>query len=115
MAKPISREFIVLPAASVVVCFKSETFDCVVVDPNVTGGREVFLTPTEPTNFHDAELVRCTDEINRVLGGVLAKDRNHDRHLSMLLTDRGPMLAWVESGADKDDSAAMARALNIEN
>jgi hypothetical protein len=98
-----------------VVCHASEKYTCVVVDVKVTGGVRAFLTANEPTVAHDADLIRCTDEINRSLSAVMKKKRKDDRSLSILLTDRGPFLAWVQCGVDKDDPAALARALRIEN
>jgi hypothetical protein len=114
MAAATKREYTVTDTGTV-VCFASEKFDCVVVDPKVTGGLHAFLTANELTDSHDAELARCTDEINRILGKATAKNHDHGRHLSILLTDRGPMLAWVVPGVDKDEPAALARALRIEN
>jgi hypothetical protein len=45
MAAATKREYTVTDTGTV-VCFASEKFDCVVVDPKVTGGLHAFLTPT---------------------------------------------------------------------
>jgi hypothetical protein len=112
--KPASRDWTSTEGGSV-VCFKSSKNNCVVVDAKVTGGMDAFLTANEETDAHDADLIRCTEEINRVLREAMTKKREDDRHLSILLTDRGPFLAWVRGGIDKDDQAALSRALRIEN
>jgi hypothetical protein len=114
MAAPTKRDWTVTDTGTV-VCFASDASNCVVVDTKVTGGMRAFLTANEQTDSHDAELVRCTDEINRILGEAMATNRNDDRQLSILLTDRGPFLAWVRCGVDKQEPAALARALRIED
>jgi len=98
-----------------IVCYKSAHSNCVVVDTKVTGGANAFLTAREATGAHDADLMACTDEINRLLSEAMKKKQDDDsQHLSILLTDRGPFLAWVHGGVE-DDSAAVDRALKIEN
>ncbi|MGW0553649.1 hypothetical protein ACWDZ6_05520 [Streptomyces sp. NPDC002926] len=117
MARPTKREYY-MTKDGVIVCFKSENYDCVVVDRNSRGRRDAFLTPRELTSFHDEALAGCTREINRILDEVVAKGHHngHEDHkeLRILLTDQGPLLAWAQPTIDKDDPDSVARALKIE-
>jgi hypothetical protein len=112
---PTTRDYTVSDGGTI-VCYASEKYNCVVVDTKITGGVNAFLVANEESDGHDADLMRCTDEINRVLREAMTKKREDERHLSILLTDRGPFLAWVRGGYGRDsDPAALARALRIEN
>ena len=109
MAAPKKREWTTTDEGTV-VCFASETYDCVVVD----AGRGPFLMAGELTDFHDAQISRCTKEINGLLGELVAGRKDPRQELSILLTEDGPMLAWVRcSMMDKSDGDAVRRALHI--
>ncbi|MGW0553648.1 hypothetical protein ACWDZ6_05515 [Streptomyces sp. NPDC002926] len=117
MARPTKREWTSTKNGTV-VCFKSENYDCFVIDRNSRGRRDAFLTPRELTSFHDEALAGCTREINRILDEVVAKGHHngHEDHkeLCILLTDRGPLLAWVQHAIDKDDPDSVAQTLKVE-
>ena len=88
------------------VCYKSEINDCTFIDK--------LVTVTEPTPSHDEELARATDEINAILRKVLEKRRLDKRHLCLLTTHKGPLLAWTFHGIDiDDDEEAFERALKL--
>ncbi|MCJ1679709.1 hypothetical protein MTF65_20660 [Streptomyces sp. APSN-46.1] len=118
MARPVEREFTVTDKGTI-VCFKSSTYDCVVVDANSRGRASAFLTTRAPTDSHDEDLAHCTREINRILDEASVKRAHHGpdgdghRELAILITDRGPLLAWVRHAVDKDDPDAVAQALGI--
>ncbi len=59
------------------------------------------------SSFHDAQLARCTKEINRILDKVKRNNKNEKRELAILRTSGGLFLAWTEYGAvgPYDDNA----------
>lgn len=88
--------------ADQIICFPSNTNRCVPVKPPkkvngkiVSGG---FHSPSGKPDFHDEALRKATQAINEILISV-AKSRPHAQstcgHLHLLLTEKGPMLAWV--------------------
>jgi hypothetical protein len=51
------------------------------------------------SSFHDAQLARCTKEVNRILDKVKRNNKNPKRELAILRTSGGLFLAWTEYGA----------------
>ena len=91
-----------------VVCFKSETFDCVVAD--------ALVTVVELTQAHDEDLARVTEEINKILAAVRAKNKYKKRHLSFLITHKGPFLAWTQEGVRREsDEKEVENALKLNS
>jgi hypothetical protein len=113
-ATPKKREWTTTDDGTV-VCFSSETYDCVVVDSAGLGGRDPFLAVTALSDSHDAVLQRSTAEINRVLREAAGSRKDPRRELSILLTEDGPILAWVAITVDKSDRDAVAKALRIDS
>jgi len=79
------------------------------------------LLEAEPSGFHDARLIEATNQINQILEGIPADSRG--RTLSLLHTNSGSLLAWVDHNAvappdgvrpDADD-ATIARALRLKS
>jgi hypothetical protein len=96
MAKPTKREWTVTDNGTV-VCFKSETYDCVVADG--------LTAVAQLTAAHDKDLARATEKINKILAGVRADNKYNKQHLCFLITHKGPLLAWTQEGvrgADKE-------------
>ncbi len=91
-----------------IVCYKSDINDCTVIDDKLA-------TVSVLTSAHDEELAVATREINTILDGLLSKKHYDKRHLCLLNTHKGPLLAWTFEGTtseagDKDVEAA----LNLE-
>lgn len=70
----------------------------------------------KPSDFHDAQLVDASAQINKILDNI--KPDPHGRKLSFLATNMGAMLAWVRhdivpspggvTSANSDDEIAEA-------
>lgn len=89
--------FITIGGKRQLICFPSNSETCFVVGlpGELTGG---FFSPGEGGDFHDKALQAASAEINTILENVARP--HHDSSLHLLLTERGPMLAWVEGKVD---------------
>lgn len=66
------------------------------------------LSKAQESEFHDKQLVEATEQITKILDSL--KDEK-GRKLSLLATDAGMMLAWVEHGETvKGDGSEPVRA-----
>ncbi len=78
------------------------------------------LLQADPSGFHDSALIDATNKINQILEAIPADTRG--RALSLLHTDWGSLLAWVDhhSAAPADgvrpdaDEATIAKALRLK-
>jgi hypothetical protein len=68
------------------------------------------------TESHDAELRKCTKEINTILARIEKNSKKRNRQLAILTTPRGLMLAWTEYGAvgPYDDDSVIDKALGFK-
>ena len=84
---------------STVTCFPSDNTRCVVVRvPKAGAMADGFFSPKSASDFHDKGLQMATQQINEILAGAAKRsERSEEDHLHLLLTERGPMLAWVQS------------------
>lgn len=78
--------WIEIPGTDIVYCTQSVDFDCFPAD---------FLGVQRFTAFHDAELARCTTEMNAMLTKIRESNKDPNRHLSLLRTPNGLLLAWT--------------------
>jgi hypothetical protein len=79
---------------STVTCFPSDNTRCIVVRvPKTEAMSAGFFSPKRDSDFHDKGLQQATKKINEILASV--SKRSKEEHLHLLLTERGPMLAWV--------------------
>ncbi len=86
-------------------CFPSNITRCVVIrqpKPVTSGG---FVSPSKTTSFHDDILVKCTRAINAVISEVMDEidEDAPSKSLHILITDDGPMLAWLDTHIIDDD------------
>ena len=89
------------------VCYSSKNHNCSILG--------LLATPTQLTSAYDEDLARATQEINAVLGRILAKRRYDKRHLSLVITHKGPLLAWTFDGiGNHDDETRVESALSLE-
>jgi hypothetical protein len=89
-----------------IVCYPSDNANCIVVSTPQPGSAATgFLSPPEPTPFHDQLLVDATREINGVLTKLAQQVEQDPRRgsLHLILVPDGPMLAWVNSMATPVD------------
>jgi hypothetical protein len=108
MAKPKTRDWTVTDDGTV-VCYASEKSHCVVTDSN-----SAFATVSELTVAHDEDLAQATKEINRILAAVIKKKKRNKRHLCILVTHKGPLLAWTKEGVTNDsDEKEVEKALKL--
>ena len=72
------------------------------------------FTGADLSDFHDAELKQCTNEINALLTAVQKK--NPSRELCILRTPKGPFLAWtIHDGVGSSASEAkIIKALGLK-
>ena len=79
------------------------------------------LLEADPSGFHDANLIEATRKIREILEGIPADPRG--RTLSLVHTNFGSLLAWVDHNAiapaegvrpDADD-ATIAKALRLKD
>ena len=81
-----------------IVCFPSFDPNCIVVvkpsksDVKSTG----FLSPGEPTGYHDRNLMNVTAKINEILAEAIDNHDPSDGKLHVVTLPEGPMLAWVK-------------------
>lgn len=80
-------------------CYPSDTVDCIVITtpPTEVEGQKGFVTLGSATDFHDGVLTKATAEINRILRNALQECDDRDKAIYILLTARGPLLAWVSA------------------
>ena len=98
-------------SGGLVICYPGGA-NCLVI--SAKGDPDPFVEPTIKQAFQDDSLSSATKEINRLLRE--ARDqREGDDCLSILVTDRGFVLAWVTCVDDLDDSksGALADALGL--
>ncbi len=77
------------------------------------------LLQAAPSGFHPQQLIDVTNKINQILDAIPADPRG--RTLSLLHTNDGSLLAWVDHKAaapadgvrPDDDEATVARALRL--
>jgi len=71
--------------------------------------------PSEPTDFHDAELMEATIRINEILKRVTDNNKDPNRKLSFIVFQDQPLLVWAEYGAVSpyDEEERVARALRL--
>ena len=117
MTKPRSKSFKIddtildhakmswLEANGKIYCFVDPADLCVIIR---------FAELKSLTPFHDAELARCTKEINAILNKVKRNNKSRNRDLSILKTEKGLLLAWVERGAHGPRDPGTAKALGIK-
>lgn len=81
-----------------IVCFPSFSPNCiVVVKPSKTDVKSTgFLSPGEPTGFHDRSLMNATARINEILAETIENHDGKDGNLHVITMPEGPMLAWVK-------------------
>ena len=78
------------------------------------------LLQAEPSGFHDAKLIEATNQINQILESIPADSRG--RTLSLLHTNDGSLLAWVDHNAEAPadgvrpdaDDATIAAAMRLK-
>ena len=78
------------------------------------------LLEAEPSGFYDAKLIEATRRLREVLEGIPPDPRG--RKLSLLHTNLGSLLAWVDHSATApvkgvtaaDDDATVAKALRLK-
>ena len=78
------------------------------------------LLQAEPSGFHDAALIDATNKINQILETIPADARG--RTISLLHTEWGSLLAWVDHNAiapadgvrPDADEATIAKALRLK-
>ena len=78
------------------------------------------LLEAEPSGFHDANLIEATRRLSEVLESIPPDPRG--RKLSLLHTNLGSLLAWVDHNATApvegvtadDDDATVAKALKLK-
>lgn len=79
------------------------------------------LLQAEPSGLHDARLIEATNQINQILEAIPADSRG--RALSLLHTNFGSLLAWVDHNAvapadgvrSNADDATLAQALRLKD
>jgi uncharacterized protein YegL len=87
-------------------CFPSNVNRCIVIrEPKKLGAVGGFVSPTlaRATSYHDDTLIGATSRINAVIDEVMKAAKSDARSLLLLVTDGGPMLAWVEQQVIDDD------------
>jgi hypothetical protein len=103
MAKPKCYDYVIDRNKGVIFCVVSTFGGCTA---NTT------LWSSARSNFHDAELQRATEEINKILDGVQSRNTESSRHLSFVNVHGRLMLVWTHRGvvgsADTDDKIATA-------
>ena len=72
-----------------------------------------FVEVESMSEFHDANLARCTKEINAIFGHLKRNNKRQKRGLAILKTDKGLFLAWVQHGAHGSHDPGAAKALGI--
>lgn len=82
-----------------IICYPSFSPNCKVVRLPQPGNLMAsgFLSVPESQPFHDEELQRASAEINKVVLGVLTKNKGNGRVLHVLLAKDGPMLVWTRA------------------
>src|SRR5260221_9543392 len=84
-----------------IICYPTFNPNCKVVRlPTGSNQNAGFLSPPEPTPFHDKVLIEATQAINKILLKV-AQDTKPDnrRSLHVYLANDGPMLIWADAMA----------------
>jgi len=86
-------------------CFPSNVNRCIVVRKPRPAVSEGFVSPTSTTttSFHDKDLVKATRKINAILDELVDSTDREERSLHILMTNEGPMLAWVDEHVIDDD------------
>ena len=74
------------------------------------------IAPKRATRAHDKTLMRCTKEINAILGKVRKGNSQKGTDLHLLRTPRGLLLVWAscDGVCSGDDPAAIDKALGIK-
>lgn len=91
-------------------CVESDVATCDIVN----------ILEAEESNFHDCNLVEATAAIKAILAKIPPDPQG--RHLSLLHTNMGQLLAWVQHGGTAvegavtadDDDATVAAALKLK-
>jgi hypothetical protein len=88
-------------------CFPSNVSRCIVIREPKKGLASVggFMSPsaTRTTSYHDSSLVEATERINKVLDDVMKAQKSDSKSLLLLLSDAGPMLAFIDMQVIDDD------------
>lgn len=93
------------PASLKVKCFKSSA------DTQIMGR---LVSAERLSSFHDAELARCTEEINKILERAERQHKNLNEELAFLRVPGGLFLAWTENAiSSEDDAEEINMALGI--
>ena len=88
-----------------IICYPSFTPNCIVVvkpsksDVDSSG----FVSPGEPTGYHDHGLVNATAKINEILAEVIDNHGRDDGGLHVIAMPDGPMFAWVKAMVVQSD------------
>ena len=94
-----------IPGTDIVYCTHSVDFDCFPAD---------FVEVQRVTSFHDAELARCTTEMNAMVTKLRESNKDPNRHLSLLRTPNGLLLAWTLSAVSpSSEEDEIEKALGI--
>jgi len=100
-----------LKEPNIVTCFQSSDDTQIMgKNPNSSLREARRLTP-----FHDAELARCTKEINAILAKVRKGNKDPNRELAFLRVPDGLFLAWTQHAiGSEDDATEINRVLGIK-
>jgi hypothetical protein len=90
-----------------VVCYASEKSHCVVV----SNSSSPFVMLEEATLAHDQDLAEVTSKINAILAPLVNKHQKGGRHLCLLNTPRGPLLAWTREGFTRENDEEVLRRI----
>lgn len=85
-------------------CFPSNANRCIVIRSPKPIGLGGFATMARQTSFHDNELAELTEQMNKSINRVMdVESRREGRALHILITDTGPMFAWLDQHIVDDD------------
>ncbi len=99
MAKGGYKKAALDPTDGTVVCY-SEGNKCFVTQ---FGG--FFTVPRADSAFHNAQLAECSRKMNALIEEVRQGNKDKNRKVGFLLTDRGIVLAWMrDSVVSSDDN-----------
>ncbi|HEX4818544.1 MAG TPA: hypothetical protein VFV66_37890 [Nonomuraea sp.] len=96
-----SRQWGLVEETGQIACYRGSPASCIVIDPSVP-----FVEPQVRTDAHDEALSNATRDINSILRRAVEEraDSKHATYLGIVITHKGPMLAWVQHVADPAES-----------